>query len=68
MRSVNPRYTDLFTKLVKDTVEYRTKNDVDRNDFIDLMMRVNEVKCSDYVDSLKSKDKESVHRGKDRKL
>lgn len=68
VRSVDPSYTDLFTKLVKDTVEYRTKNDVDRNDFIDLMMRVNEGKCSDEVDNLKSKDKESVHRGKDRKL
>lgn len=75
VRSVDPRYTDLFTKLVRDTVEYRTKNDVDRNDFIDLMMRVNEGKCSDRsvqaaddMESLKSKDKESVHRGKDRKV
>lgn len=79
VRSVDPQYTDMFTKLVKDTVEFRTKNDVNRNDFIDLMMRVNEGKCSegdvqaangesDDADRLKSKNKESVHRGKDRKL
>ncbi|XP_046668199.1 probable cytochrome P450 6a14 isoform X2 [Homalodisca vitripennis] len=36
----DPSDTDFLSRIVKDTVEYRMKNNVVRNDFVDLLMQV----------------------------
>lgn len=34
--------SEFFLKAVKDTVEYRQKNHIQRNDFLDILMKLNE--------------------------
>ena len=36
----SPRLTDFFLNLVRDTIEYRTKNGIVRNDFLNLLMNL----------------------------
>lgn len=36
-----------FLKVVEETVEYRRKNHIQRNDFLDILMKLNETNASD---------------------
>lgn len=39
-RSVKKEYADFFNSVVHDTVKYREDNGVQRNDFLDLLMKI----------------------------
>lgn len=40
MKFVSDRLADFFRKMVKDAMEYRDKNNITRNDFIQLLMQL----------------------------
>lgn len=39
-RSVKKEYADFFNNVVRDTVKYREDNGVQRNDFLDLLLKI----------------------------
>lgn len=41
-----------FTKIVKDTVEYRENNDIERNDFLDIFIKLKNKKQNENADDL----------------
>lgn len=49
--------TTFFLKVVRDTVEYREKNNIQRNDFMDLMIKL---KKDDHKNNNKSEDKLTI--------
>ncbi|XP_054288640.1 probable cytochrome P450 6a13 [Macrosteles quadrilineatus] len=44
---VKPETRDFVTNLIKDTIEYRKKNNIKRNDFLDLLTNVKPIKSSE---------------------
>lgn len=40
VRSIKKQYADFFFKIVSDTVRYREENNIQRNDFLDLLMKI----------------------------
>lgn len=40
VRSIKKEYADFFFKVVSDTVGYREENNIQRNDFLDLLMKI----------------------------
>lgn len=40
VRSVKKEYADFFFNVVNDTVRYREQNGIQRNDFLDLLMKI----------------------------
>lgn len=40
VRSVKKEYADFFFNVVNDTVKYREENGIQRNDFLDLLMKI----------------------------
>uniref|UniRef100_A0A1B6GB64 Cytochrome P450 n=1 Tax=Cuerna arida TaxID=1464854 RepID=A0A1B6GB64_9HEMI len=44
IRMASPDISDFLTRIVRETVEYREKNNVVRNDFLDLLIRIRQNK------------------------
>lgn len=40
VRSVKKEYADFFFNVVNDTVKYREENGIQRNDFLDLLLKI----------------------------
>lgn len=40
VRSIKKEYADFFFNVVNDTVKYREENNIQRNDFLDLLMKI----------------------------
>lgn len=40
VRSIKKEYADFFYNVVNDTVKYREENGIQRNDFLDLLMKI----------------------------
>lgn len=40
IRSIKKKYADYFFNIVSDTVRYREENNVQQNDFLDLLMKI----------------------------
>lgn len=40
VRSVKKEYADFFYNVVNNTVKYREENGIQRNDFLDLLMKI----------------------------
>jgi len=40
VRSIKKEYADFFFNVVSDTVKYREENNIQRNDFLDLLMKI----------------------------
>lgn len=40
VRSIKKEYADFFYNIVNDTVRYREENGIQRNDFLDLLMKI----------------------------
>lgn len=40
IRSIKKEYADFFFNIVNDTVKYREENNIQRNDFLDLLMKI----------------------------
>lgn len=40
IRSLKKKYADYFFNIVSDTVRYREENNVQQNDFLDLLMKI----------------------------
>ncbi|KAG8306650.1 hypothetical protein J6590_042434 [Homalodisca vitripennis] len=46
LNKVRPELRDFLTNMVRDSVEYRRKNNIKRNDFVDLLMNIKYTKGS----------------------
>lgn len=40
VRSIKKEYSDFFYNVVNETVRYREENNIQRNDFLDLLMKI----------------------------
>lgn len=56
IRSVSKEVTDFFTGVVRDTMEYRRRNDIERNDFLHFLMKINEIKGTELKDMEEMKE------------
>lgn len=50
LRMVSKKVTDFFINVVNNTMTYRRKNNVERNDFLHFLMKINETKGTDLKD------------------
>ncbi|XP_067627278.1 probable cytochrome P450 6a21 [Eurosta solidaginis] len=47
MRIIKDEYTDFFMKIVRESVDYRAKNNVQRKDFLNILIELNKNAASD---------------------
>lgn len=60
LRQVDPEMTEFFMKVVADTIDYREKNNIKRNDFLQLLINI---KNTGDVDKTSNKNGELSETG-----